>query len=242
MLLELVRGAAEHARHVKTARCAEEGRVDILPMVEILRGGKPVSLSFLMPSLDTMYRDIALLIEGFDADAVIFTVESYRRLTKADKNPATGEDWGPGAYQDLAENHDGLAKGWVEESLMTFGANRAGDVVAAEFPYHFEGDEPTFGAMIEMGAEPDHRLGGRVPEMLVEVMNRSGVSAAFLREAGVAGLPDRDERDIVVARILAGQINGQVGLLAFSDDEGRESALKTAVEAHPAFFRTYGTA
>jgi len=233
MLQQQVEDAAQHAQTIKKRRCEEEGRVDIILLAEIFRGSGPVALAFLIPKHATVLRDLRLLVTGFDADAVVFTMEGYRQRFRGN-NPVTGKPVVMGDYQTLAEQHDGIAKGWVQETINTFGANRAGDIIALTSPYNWEGDLPVFEQTYGM-REP----GGGLPTALVQMMNIPGASTQFLREHGVTSLPERTERDIIVGRMLSTQINGQVGLLAHEDQTERFEHLNTITKEHPALFKTW---
>jgi len=225
--------AAERAREIKRERCREEGRVDIIVLVEIYRGPLPVALGFLAANTKTIMRDLGLLITGFDADAVVFCNEGYSQRYEGN-NPVTGKPTVMGDYQRLAEQHDGVAKGWVIETLNTFGANRAGDVIAWSDPYSWDGDVPVF-----QGGHFLAKPQGGLPERLIEIMNHPDTTTAYMKWAGgTEGLPGRTERDVIVGKMLSSQINGHIGLVAYEDQGDRFEELDRVTEGS-AFFKKF---
>lgn len=203
----------EHVRRVK----GKPDRTDIMTVVACYRGGNRVGAVFTPPDRDRMLRIAWLAAAGFSADLLTVTMESWTGTT----NPLTGKDWGPGEMSDAVANHDGLAKGWITECLMTQVCNRAGDAMARNQPYILHGRVVEWLDVAQIDSnDEDMSLTGIVPEALVAAMNQPAVdhwmsrdrlatalvdslglerSRAHMDVATVTALADREGNDVLVA-------------------------------------------
>lgn len=191
-LLEQTMARAKDMKEHTVAQAATEGwNPDIKMIVEGFRGDRPVIM--LMPldtGRDEVLRAGYAAATMFGCDTLSITHESWQ--TGERLNPLTGKDWEVGDMQDLAENHDGIAKGWIAEALMSYAVNRAGDLVSGfqKFVMHGDNENGYTVEWTETQVLPAEQSGvqhrGVIPESLVSFMNAPTVMQ-FMAKAGVTG-------------------------------------------------------
>lgn len=141
-IAEYLDSAARMARELKEWACTD-GQGDISPYLIAYRAGEPVCQVILHNHMRDEILDVAaVMARGFDADVISMTHEAYAAnysVNSANRaiNPMTGHEWGAGEMQDAAQNHDGIAKGWVREVVNIIVINRAADVGMQALGFHF---------------------------------------------------------------------------------------------------------
>jgi len=73
----------------------------------------------------------------FRATDLVIVMDSYHSNLLI--NPMTGKEWEHGEMNDLADNHDGRAHGWVTDSITMILEDRAGANALVEMPYSVDG-------------------------------------------------------------------------------------------------------
>lgn len=205
-LHDIAERAAEKARALKEAQVAEAAgekpesggpaRTDIRAVIEGFRGTEMVVV--MIPA--RIHRDDALAAArwaalGFECDTIAMTTEAWHPAEEfTRRNPITGESWGAGEMQQVAESHDGLARGWLVENLSTWVVNRAGDVIDVCQDYRISRSgygKKTTRYEIEWIGEPmfsdtlKAQVMGLIPESLVRYMNAPS-AGHFLAQAGLS--------------------------------------------------------
>lgn len=203
VIRKLVNEAADQARRLKEMECEDnhdrDRRPALRPSIQGWRGADPVAL--MIPSQvdrDAGLRAAYLCATGFGCDSIAFSVDTWSATTMT--NPLTKKRWGPREMQDLADNHDGVAKGWISDGLSTFVVNRAGDLASVMQRYTLKGrDNPLLGRWVwsvtwgerysddalEPGA-PD-KIDGLVPEALISYMNLPTLQQDITAHTGLSG-------------------------------------------------------
>lgn len=193
------------ARDTKT-KITRKHRADLPTMMMVFRAGEPLAQITLQHGGRNFIAEAArMAIVGFDADSIGVFTESYQCNTE--KNPLTGEDWSypngsgdRGWMQILAEDHDGIEKGWIHECISIFACNRAGDVNLASLPYRYvgkshiswiEGDQKFNSLNIHGGVS-----GGYLVDQLLNAMNEPGLSQRMDHDMS------RESRDVSTACLL----------------------------------------
>lgn len=213
LIQEAMRRATAHARTVKEEHVrrvkGKVGRTDIMTFIEFYRGDDVVAVLWHQPDRDTMLDAVWLGAAGFSADVVAVTMETFH--TTLSENPVTGRTWGSGEMAEVAAEHDGLAKGWVVETLVTEVANRAGDSRQVLQGYVIAGrtvewvDEQD---SEEMGAE----VGGVVPETILAAMNNASLAQEIARleitpdRLGLSGERMQTHADIATVKVLEAKL------------------------------------
>lgn len=105
------------------------------------RGGRLMAMVRIQGHLD---RDMALqavdfAAKGWGADVVAMLLETWQ--STLDTNPVTGKPWGPREMTDLAENHDGVAKGWIRDAVSVFAVDRTGEIASDNLLYRWFGNQ-----------------------------------------------------------------------------------------------------
>jgi len=160
-------------REVKGA----EGMTDLPWTVHFRRGAEPIAMVYFNGNRDTMFGIARMGTIGFEADVLGVMNESYH--STSDTNPLTGDPWAPGEMQVLAEQHDGLANGWVREALTLLACNRAGDVKTMWLPYAIKGRAVEWGEVFGLDLE----VGGYVPDTLRDTMMHAPPRPPWLNDA-----------------------------------------------------------
>jgi hypothetical protein len=242
-----------YARERKESTVAEShdtDRPDIPPILVGFRGDHPVAM--MMPTggaRDTILQAGKLLIVGMGCDTVSVSTEGWR-ATDPHTNPVTGEPWEHGQMEDVAYNHDGLAKGWITEMLNIMTVNRAGDLAAGLIEFTVTMSTNAFGIpswTLSWGEESrwdsdgkDGTVGGVIPEELIAMMNLPDLmteAATFdpiIAKLG-AGLSYEEMRahaDCVVIKMLP-RIGYEGGAMLLSDNPERQAVLHDSLRGHP---------
>lgn len=258
-LREIRDRALESVRFMKEAKVRSavgDDSTDISCIVEGYRGENPAVI--LMPmDLGREHTLFAAQVAaiGFGADVVCVTTEGWRASDPA-RNPVTGKPWESGQMQEVVEQHQGLEKGWIYESLTTYAVNRAGDVLSGIQDYRIskhtnalgitrhsiEWEEPMLPELIKQmeGAQ----LGGVLVEETVKYMNHPTV-AQMLERIGVRatehGLSYEEAmtiNDIEVLRHLRRVGWTGAAMLAAGPDESlRRQIIQEQLGTDPDFYR-----
>jgi hypothetical protein len=73
---------------------------------------------------------------GFDADVLVYLADSWAVTGQNNNiNPVTGAPWEQGDMAKIVEEHDGLVRGLVTETLQLLAVNRAGDLDSLSLAY-----------------------------------------------------------------------------------------------------------
>lgn len=197
----------EHVdRAVAAARSVKEDRVmawhgpddpiDIVTTMLVFRRDEYIATVFLREGgRDPLLAAAHGLIFGFAADVFAVVNETYK--TRIEFNPLTGKHWEPGEMQQAAEQHDGIAKGWVSESLQVLVVNRQGELGSANIGYVLRRVESPLGlgwsCLIDWPADEgwnDEKVvvGGFIPDMLREFMAEPGFDEKLRQEPYLAAI------------------------------------------------------
>lgn len=129
------------ARSSKVGTCQKVGKViDLAPMVIPAREHQPVAVIHLNTSEPRdMLRIAHIATVGYDADQIGLIMEGYVADTLGPNgeivNRLTGKPFEPGEMQDVALNHNGLARGLLYEAVMLVIVERSGDFVWRSLPF-----------------------------------------------------------------------------------------------------------
>lgn len=217
----------EHVRRVK----GKAGRTDIQTVVACWRGDRQVALVFTHPDRDRMLDIAHMAAVGFSADVLAVTMETFS--ARILENPVTGEPWGHGEMAQVVEQHDGLAKGWVHEALMTQVLNRAGDVAGRIQPYVLDGgrtvewvDTPPDAEGAELrGLVPDALAAAMAEPTMLQHAGRDMMARHLLAELGAERAAAH--ADVGVVRVLEERYGGEVMvLLAAEPGSVREQVIR----------------
>jgi hypothetical protein len=247
--------AVRAAREVKTEHVArltgpdvsdEPSATDIGAMVEGWRAGRPVvRVMLFLAGRDDLYRTAQVVANGFSCDALAVTTESWKALGgDAEVNPVTGRRWEPGEMQDVAYNHDGVAQGWVVESLTTLVVNRAGDNVGGSQDYRITRQATPLGVArygIEWVGEViqgDGQFRGFIPEMLADIMAMPTVAQLVARSGASGadfGLDDVEAQAHSDAAVVKQMVRSgfQGGVALISDSPERSAVLDESLRHLP---------
>ncbi len=209
--------------------------------IEVIRGDDSIALV----TIDGLSREVLLRAarmtgSGFDADTLVLSFETLASVNDPDDvaaamagderaqarlniNPITGRVYEHGEMQDVVDNHDALAKGWVTEQVTIVGVNRVGDVQMACLPYHYAG-----GGKHLMWDEPKPAFGesvGYIPDALAAGMQAPSASQLYGVVFPEQAL-DRDKRDIATVKYLQNNRIGAAILFADADQQDRLRALR----------------
>lgn len=223
MLSDVLNSTTETIKIVKNQRC-QDGPGDIQPMIEVYRGTNPVALiQLLNHERDEILAVVRAAAAGFDADAVTTCFETYAGRQNDTLNPLTGQVWGDGEMQDVAANHDGIAKGWVREALGITAVNRAGDYMFAHLPYHYAPHllwgQAGIASTFEQG---EAIIVGYMPKRLIAAMALPSMGVT----SGRAARMNRTDRDLATAAFIGTMVEARVGLYAEADQADRITALR----------------
>lgn len=125
---------AEVTKAAKEGMVEDGINVDIPICVYGIRNDRS-AVTFVIKQGDTMeaLKMMRLAVQAMSLDYVGMTCESY--VAKVEKNPVTDEPWGRDEMQRAAEAYDGVAKGWVSETVMVNVYSREGHTytIGAEY-------------------------------------------------------------------------------------------------------------
>lgn len=241
-------------RHVRQVK-GKPGHTDIQTVIESYRGDDLVATVFLPPDRDAMLEAAWIAARGFSADVIAVTMETYQgtaTTTGDDReawdrgeipqmlNPLTGKPLEQGDLTDLALNHDGIARGWVTEALVTQVLNRAGDSKFVTQPYRIVGREVEWTPLPDTLREDmdsegfDYR--GIVPESLADAMRADTIDQVVAKETllsmgTLSGLGEERARahaDVAAVRVISERLARKhvMVLLAAKPGSVREQVLR----------------
>lgn len=195
---DAIRGTKEHA--VKT------GQGDLLPTIVAYRGDQMVALiQGSAIDRDQMLNLVYIAASGYEADVVATAFETWIAHNLAE-NPLTGRPWVPGDMQDLVENHDGRAKGWIVDALMISAVNRAGDFRARTVPYRTKGRRVEW---IEGGTQPDEvAFEGYIADQMRQTMLAPPMMSTqeMAKGSAIFGITDHEQmwgnRDCAISKLI----------------------------------------
>lgn len=206
MVEAATRAAKVKEQHVRSVN-GRKGETDLLTKIDAFRGNELVASAFAPPNRDKMLHLCSIMSRGLGADVMTMTYETWSTKHAA-KHPLTGEQWKAGDLQDLAENHDGLAKGYVHECLMTSGVNRAGDHDAISRQYVIEKRKVNWLSGLDLDSHLGGEMSGLVPDMLTKIMAEPPADVTLLQQfPGIAenliSNPNwRDHADIATVKAI----------------------------------------
>lgn len=226
----------------------EGADTDLLPIIEGWRGEAPVVT--LMPHVvdrESTLGAAKLAAVGYGCDLIVVTSEGWHPTAEHhDINPITGQPWGPGQMQDVAEHHQGLERGIIAEALTVVAVNKAGDVVGTVLDYKIVPGEanltvewapdPFFADNTEEDAKT--RFEGYMADRLVEFMEQPNLLTEITKR-GVTGadfgLDDVEtmaHADCAMTKVLSQQgFAGSVGLL--SNNPERTAIIERSLNQQP---------
>lgn len=222
--LELAVASVRHLKEYVTAN----GPDDLHPIIEVWRGEDPIAVLTLRDiQRNEILHHAHMSVLGFDADALAITFEGYQGVGSAFRNPninpLTGKRWDFDEMQDVAINHDGIAKGWVAENLTTTIVNRAGDLAACHQAYGYREGRLVWGRAQSMTTlDEGWEGGGVIPRAMVKMMEAPSGSVLFPFEQHPV---TRDERDVMVAQTMKSD-SCAVALYARKSDTERLDLIK----------------
>lgn len=122
---------------------------------------------------DALLYLVRIFAAGFSCDVIALTNEAW--FTALNENPMTGERWGEQEMQSVVDNHNGRAKGWIQDSLSITVVNRAGDLAMQLLPFRIEGnrviwDEPQ-APYLSTNPSGTFRVSGIIPETMIKSMS-----------------------------------------------------------------------
>lgn len=129
---ELLDGAADAAM-ADLDEAVREGQV-FPPSVTLFRDHSPVA-TVVPPTMGTLWTVARLAAGGFNAEHLLIVTDAYEGLTPKGLSPLTGEMWAPGEMDHVANDHDGIAQGWVTEALSLLLLGRDGSQNGVLVPY-----------------------------------------------------------------------------------------------------------
>lgn len=177
---------------------------------------------------DTILSTAAVIADGFDADQVGIVFECYSTVVDLEHpelagiNPLTGRQYRQHEMAELATHHDGIAKGWVEETIAVLVGNRAGDVAMLQQPFHYVGGKHlVWGEAREFATLLAHTPAGVMPEAMRRMMTAPTLSQHIPADFPV----DQIDRDAIIGEMLTRRGNA-VLLYADSTDPQRVARLQ----------------
>jgi len=134
------------AVHVGAAKSTLEHTVAkgkaFAPMVMVIRDGRIVAQVLPSEGAGAVIAKTARVAgAAFGADELVLVSDTYLAIGADPLNPLTGQQWRSGEMQDLAENHDGIARGLVSEGLLIFicGPSQPDHLVSLCYTRHDDG-------------------------------------------------------------------------------------------------------
>lgn len=185
---------------------AGEENTDLATTLLALRGENLVAIAQ-PPAInrDQMLQTAQMMATGFAPDLLVVVFETFHTTHRT--NPFTGNEWQHGEMQTLIEEHDGRAKGWVDDALLVCAYNRAGDSLVQWLPYRIEGTAMHWGQPPE---NEGRNFSGAVHETMLRSMIQPTLDATMFAATGLTGADfDLDAEqtiahtDCAVVKILA---------------------------------------
>lgn len=154
---------------------------------------------------DAILQAATVAAVGFALDLLALTFEVYVGVGEeggaVPRNPITGKPWEIGEMQEVAELHDGVAKGYVDEALGVMVHNRAGDSAMATMPFRIRGTSVEWLEHINGG-----ELSGIMHSALASAMSKPALNLAPEFQEAMADLSPEEAttlEDVATARFLA---------------------------------------
>lgn len=177
------------------------------PVITCIRGEEVIAMVVVALAGDEFLRVASVCATGYRPDIMTVAVDTYQ----AHERPPR-----PGELNDLADNHDGIARGLVFEALVVLAANRAGDVLVASAPYQVSGREVTWvdplndgKALCCSGCMTDSlRRMMEAPTVDVEMLKLNAFPGGF----GLSPEQAAVHTDIATTKLLQGRRWGHVAL------------------------------
>ena len=220
-----------------TAAREGRGRDDMTPMVEFYRGDKPVSVVIAARvDRDLALDAIAIGVPGFDADRVVFCLDTHQSIGEAGMiDPRTGEPWAPGAMQEACDEQGYCDTGLIVDAITVHEAFRDGHFRMRSLPYRV--DKATGGLtwLDEYGFDLDGE--GEVIDGLIPAAVRAAFERPTLADAARSlredfGLTEEeaiDHNDCAVAKVLMTNIACIASLYAPPGSQ-REGIIRKSFE------------
>lgn len=190
-LADAVEHTAARIRANKEDKVAERAEItDIRPMLSVYRGDDQVAI--LQPEspcgANEMIQCARLAALGFGADVLAVVHEMMQATRKC--NPLTNRRWAPGEMQDVAENHDGRAQGWVIDAIMVAAYNRAGDTELQLLPYRIADTAVTWVSPSELVKQEGVIWGDPLADALRHIMTKETTAMQAMNQYGLTALHD----------------------------------------------------
>lgn len=252
-IADVLEEQAKWARQRKEDTVAEShdtDRPDVPPWLTGWRGDHPViSMMPVNGDRDIILHAAHIMTRAFGCDVVATNNETWM-ATDAANNPLTGKRWEHGEMEDVALNHDGLAKGWITEAMTLMVVNRAGDIATAILRFVTTQHTNALGITswtIEWGEESrwtsddvaDGQVTGLIPETLVEFMNEPDMMTEFMSIPGLAeefaALSLEEQRahaDCAVIKLLP-RMQYEGAAMLMSDNPERQAVLEDSLKGNP---------
>lgn len=208
---EALDGAATVARRIKEDR-ARKADSDLPTALIAYRGTEQVAHVYplVRQGRDAMVACARVAARGFGLDVLAMVFETF--IASSETNPITGQPWRSGELNEVAGQHQGVAKGWVTDTVMVAVYNRAGDSATRLMPYRIVAKTVVW-SDLPVPAEGG-RWGGMVHEALVRIMTTEPTVPQMLAMDGLGGADfglDAEETithtDVVTAKTFADRSN-----------------------------------
>jgi hypothetical protein len=157
---------------------------------------------------DAALRCAAASASGYGADVLVLVIETFH--TELQTNPVTGRAWGQREMQEVADQHDGRAQGWVTDAVLVVAYNRAGDHGAQSLPYRVDAGGVSWLDVEAEAARPVTGWSGPVHDVLSEIMRGSTLGQELARSGltgdgfGLNAEEERAHMDCAVTKVFAG--------------------------------------
>lgn len=138
-LTGILEDAVERVRTIKANRAKRYDDHNIPSTVLAFRGDDLIAQIWPERAVDrdALLGCVLAAAVGFAADVLVTVHETWYATVL--ENPVTGKAWRAREMQDVAERHDGVARGWVTDAVMVVAYNRAGDLRGRSLPYRVAG-------------------------------------------------------------------------------------------------------
>lgn len=224
-------------------RAHARGRKEIAPDVSVhslivVRDGRPVA-QLRSADVGAVLDNAGIAATGYRADALAVVIEGVMPLV--DTNPITGQPWDSGEAEDVWQDHDGAARGWVTEVQIIATALRTGETAEDAWALRVENDTVRWGeGTLDMSATglPDELAAHlETPAADPERVPDPGdlLTPGFAGDAENGPFLPRDEGalrlDAGCTLMLANRLGEEGDILVFAHDE--DYALDLADQGVP---------
>ncbi len=194
------------AAHIKAARDVLTYSVDrgeaFAAQVIVMRDGRLVAQVMPPDGRGPVVEKVArVAAAAFGAHELVLVSDTYQATGPDRLNPLTGKTWRPGEMQDIADNHDGIARGLVHEALMVYICGPAQPDRMICLPYTRRDDKVDWG-------EPEDLTDGKNGREELH----SRFSDLFARITPDMKVPDP------IAALLMSKMDATVALAFYSDE------------------------